>query len=192
LSHAFLRDAALYPFLLAIDLDLAREAQEKRCGACNGALHVANYPRSPMGMVGGRGGGKAVRLSFCCAEEGCRKRQTPGSVRFLGRKFYFGVIVLLASVIYNRATASQRDRLEDRLGVSERTLVRWRRWWLQDFAQSRFWTAVRGRFATPVESDHLPASLLERFEGDERTQVVATLRFLVPIAGGKGLAVVAF
>jgi hypothetical protein len=113
-------------------------------------------------------------------------------VRFLGRKVYFGVIVLLASVIYQGGTASQRYRLEDRLGVSERTLVRWRRWWFEDFAQSRFWTAVRGRFATPVESDQLPAALLERFEGDERARAVATLRLLVPIAGGKGLAVLAF
>ena len=137
MSHAFLRDPAFYPLLVAIDRDLAREAQQEGCGACNGALHVANYPRSPMGMVGGRPG-KAIRLSFCCAQEGCRKRLTPGSVRFLGRKVYFGVIVLLASVIYQGGTASQRYRLEDRLGVSERTLVRWRRWWWQDFAQSRF------------------------------------------------------
>jgi hypothetical protein len=49
-----------------------------------------------------------------------------------------------------------------------------------------------GRFATPVETNDLPASLLERFGGDEREQAVATLRFLVPIAGGKGLAMLAF
>jgi hypothetical protein len=33
---------------------------------------------------------------------------------------------------------------------------------------------------------------VERFEGDERARVVATLRLLVPIAGGKGLAVQVF
>lgn len=184
MSHGFLYEPAFHAFLLAADRDLAERARSQGCPTCGGALHVANYERQPMGVPETR----ATRLSFCCAVEGCRRRRTPGSLRFLGRKFYHGVVVVLASVLYHGLTPKRRERLEDRLGVSERTLVRWRRWWLRDFAGSKFWRGARGCFSLPVARDDLPGSLLERFEGDERSQVVALLRFLVPITGGQGLA----
>ena len=185
MSPEFIYESAFLAFLVEVDRDLAKKARVAGCLLCGGVLHVANYPRSPLGGLSA----EAMRLSFCCAQEGCRKRRTPGSVRFLGRKVYFGVIVVLASVLYHGLTAKRRERLEERLGVSERTLVRWRRWWLRDFAESKFWQAMRSHFDEPVEVNDLPSSLLERFRGDERTQVEATLRFLVPITGGKGLAV---
>lgn len=187
-DYGFLRDPAFHAFLRAADIEMAEEARRNGCSLCGGALHSANYQRKPMGGPLTR----AVRLSFCCAREGCRKRHTPGSVRFLGRKVYLGVIVLLASVVYYGQPPDRREHLVGRLGVSERTLVRWRRWWLRDFAGSRFWQAMRGFFATPVKRDDLPMSLLERFQGGSRDQTLATLRFLAPIAGGKGLAVRAF
>ena len=35
------------------------------------------------------------RFSFCCDRDGCRKRVTPPSVRFLGRRVYLGAVVIL-------------------------------------------------------------------------------------------------
>src|SRR5205085_4741974 len=125
-----------------------------------------NYERRPVRAA------VSTRLSFCCAAESCRRRLTPPSLQFLGRKVYLGAVVILASIIYHGLTPARRDRLEERLGVSERTLVRWRRWWIRDFAGSRFWRVARGRFPIPVEADLLPASLLERFGGDEQNRVV--------------------
>jgi hypothetical protein len=185
LSHGFLSDPAFHAFLLAADRDLAEQARARGCRHCGAALHAANYERRPAMAPETR----ATRLSFCCARDGCRKRETPGSLRFLGRKVYLGAVVVLASILYHGLTPARRDRLEDRLGVSERTLVRWRRWWLRDFARSPFWRAARGRFPTPVQTDDLPGSLLARFTGeDDRGPLIAMLRFLVPISGGKGLA----
>lgn len=189
MSHGFLSDPAFHAFLLAADRDLAEEARVGGCPSCSGALHVANYERRPAGGPETR----ATRLSFCCARDGCRKRETPESLRFLGRKVYLGVIVVLASILYHGLTPARRDRLDHRLGVSERTLVRWRRWWVRDFARSRFWRAARGRFAMPVQTDDLPGSLLARFtEEDERNQMLGLLRFLVPITSGQGLAAQGF
>lgn len=185
MSHSLVSDPAFHAFLLAADCDLAEQARAHGCRACGGALHVANYERRPAGGPETR----ATRLSFCCARDGCRKRETPGSLRFLGRKVYLGVIVVLGAILYHGLTPARRDRLDERFGVSERTLVRWRRWWLRDFARSRFWRAGRARFATPVETDGLPGSLLARFPGeDEHGPIVGLLRFLVPISGGQGLA----
>jgi hypothetical protein len=40
----------------------------------------------------------------------------------------------------------------------------------------------------PVEHDRLPASLLDRFGDDSADAVVALLRFLAPITGGRSHA----
>jgi hypothetical protein len=39
------------------------------------------------------------RFSLCCGREGCRRRATPPSVRFLGRRVYVGAVVIVASVL---------------------------------------------------------------------------------------------
>lgn len=189
MSHDFLFDRRFQDFVLAADRDHAKEVRSRGC-PCGGKLHAADFDRKPLGLAVPPEWAK--RFSFCCATEGCRKRLTPGSLRFLGRKFYVGAIVVLASILYHGLTPARRDRFISTFGVSERTLVRWRKWWTRDFSASRFWRAARGLFATPVAEDHLPGSLLERFEGDDQDRLVATLRFLVPVTGGKGLAVQTF
>ena len=75
-------------------------------------------------------------------------------------------------------------RLSQLVGVSRRTVARWRDWWRTAFAQSRFWQAQRAALMPPVDQDCLPASLLERFAGGGAEQLLALLRFLAPISGG--------
>ena len=121
------------------------------------------------------------RLSLCCAREGCRKRATPPSLRFLGRKVYLGAVVVLLSALRCGVTPIRLRYLEERVGVSRRTLMRWRRWWCERFTATPFWRAAASRLMPPVASAELPASLLERFAGGVRDRVVATLRFITPI-----------
>jgi hypothetical protein len=108
-------------------------------------------------------------------------------MRFFGRRVYLGVWVVLLSVLRCGVTRGRLEQLCDHLDVSERTLVRWRRWWIREFPQSGFWNGVQGMFREPVTRIRLPASLMERFGGDEPSRLVAVLRFLLPITGGKGL-----
>ncbi|WP_245731956.1 hypothetical protein [Thiocapsa roseopersicina] len=82
--------------LLHIDEDLAEAAREAGCPACGGTLHQADYPRKPRGCPEPWREAFATRRSFCCAQ--CRRRLTPRSVRFLGRRVYLGLIVVLACV----------------------------------------------------------------------------------------------
>ncbi len=122
------------------------------------------------------------RLSLCCAREGCRKRTTPPSVRFLGRRVYLGVVVVLASAMRDGITAKRTEHLRDRLGVGRRTLRRWRAWWRGAFAAGGFWKSVRGRFVPPVEVSALPASLVERFSGeDDRSRLIQAPAFVSPL-----------
>lgn len=170
----------LAPVLRKLDEQLAAEARKRGC-ACGGKLHQANYPRKLRG-VAPQQGDRWQRLSFCCAKEGCRRRTTPPSVLFLGRKVYPGAVVVLVSVLRQKPTAMRLSRLKELVDVSSRTVRRWRRWWLRNFVQSRFWKAARGRFRVPLDELQLPLVLLEAFEAKPPPlQLVQMLRFLSPL-----------
>jgi hypothetical protein len=109
LYQALLRDSSLFDLLLRFDEDLAEEARTAGC-ACGGALHRACYERKPRGGPAGLGPAHAVRFSYCCEKEGCRRRTTPGSLRFLGRKVFFGVVVLLVPVLRDGPTPKRLER----------------------------------------------------------------------------------
>ena len=98
MCHAFLADTNFYQLLTRIDESIAEEVRAGGCD-CGGALHSARYPRKPRGVRGVLDESYQSRLSFCCAADGCRRRSTPPSVRFLGRKVYLGVIVVLISAL---------------------------------------------------------------------------------------------
>ena len=188
MSYSWLGDARLYELLALVDQELAAESQAAGCRVCGGRLHSARYPRQPR-FRGGSDDGEpsAWRFSFCCAREGCRRRTTPPSVRYLGRRVYLGAVVVLATAMQAGITPARAQHLHDLLGVSRRTLHRWRRWWRLTFPTTAFWRATQGLFMPPVRSDTLPASLLERFRGLEAGgPLVRLLRFLGPLTTGSG------
>ena len=186
--QALLRDSSLFDLLLRFDEDLAMEARRAGCG-CGGVLHCASYSRKPRGGPAGLGPEHAVRFSFCCGVEGCRRRVTPPSLRFLGRKVFWGVVVLLVPVLRQGPTPKRVERLCATFGVSVRTLRRWMRWWREAFGASRFFLAARGLFARPVAIEALPSALLEALSetGEPAGRVLAVLRFVAPITTGAGL-----
>ena len=87
---------------------------------------------------------------------------------FSGRKVYLGVIVVLLTALHHGLTEARCRRLLEELDVPLQTLWRWRRWWREQFAQTRCWRALAGRFMPPLAVDQLPGSLLERLDR-ERT-----------------------
>ncbi|MGH7261211.1 MAG: hypothetical protein ACREVA_05095 [Burkholderiales bacterium] len=177
-----LQHPKFYEFLWFIDQDLAAQAQATDC-PCGGKLHSARYPRKPRGAPRELLGPEyARRLSFCCEKDGCRRRTTPPSVRFLGRRVYLGAVVVLASAMTGAVTLSGAAVLQVLLGVSLRTLKRWRVWWRTTFLATTFWPLARSRFDRPVAISALPGSLLERFAGvDLAAKLGALLRFLLPL-----------
>ena len=185
MSLSILQDARLYEVLHRLDLDLAQTARVSGCRHCGGVLHSAHYPRKPRGGPLGLGPEIDRRLSFCCALDGCRRRTTPPSVRFLGRRVYFGAVVLLASALRDGLSARRVRALREQLGVDVRTLRRWRRWWQEAFVKSAFWRAARARFALPLAEAALPGALIERFTTEASPgSLVQTLQFLAPISQG--------
>ena len=114
--HAFLTDTSFYQLLTRIDESIAEEVRARGCD-CGGVLHSARYPRKPRGVRSALDESYDSRLSFCCARDGCRRRSTPPSVRFLGRKVYLGVIVVLLTVLHHGLTEARCRRLREALDV---------------------------------------------------------------------------
>ena len=185
-SHAYLCDARFWQFLYELDCDLAAQARAGGCVHCAGVVHSARYPRKPWGVARELlGEAYWYRESLCCSAEGCRRRCTPASVRFLGRRMYLGVLVVLVTALSQGLASGGRRRVAERFGVSERTLRRWQRWWREVFAVTALWASARGWFVPPVAVDELPQGLLSRFgELHKRESMVAMMRFLRPVSIG--------
>lgn len=86
-------------------------------------MHRADYDRKP------RGGPEhwSERHSFCCDQDGCRRRHTPPSVRFLGRKVYVGFVVVLKTALHqglNAARLAQLRTVRPDSGRSQKTALR--------------------------------------------------------------------
>jgi len=180
LSHIVEYDVKLLSALAEIDAQHAERVRRDGCPECGGALDRADYPRKPRGELGEAAGDYERRCSFCCRVEGCRKRSTPASLRFLGRKVYFAVLVIVASVRARSMSRTGRGGPRRVDGVPERTVRRWLQWWQTVFALGSFWSEAKGFFAHPVDDGQLPASLLERF-GSGPVALEKLLRFTAPI-----------
>jgi len=178
----WLLDAKFYLVLERIDADLASTARVAGCLVCNGVLHSARYPRRPRGGPCDLGGGYDWRTSFCCNRDGCRKRKTPPSVRFLGRKVYLGAVVVIATVMRHGVTPVRMERLRALFGVSAKTVKRWRAFWQEAVAASDFWMQEKARFMPPISASTLPMALLARFAGAGFEPLVELLRFVSPLS----------
>lgn len=104
-------------------------------------------------------------------------------MRFLGRRVYLAMVVVLVSAMQHGAKVARRQ-LSDHLGVGRRTVARWRHWWLHSFAGGGFWKLASAAFVPPADPARLPASLLDRFVGGAEERLLALLRLLLPITGG--------
>ena len=188
--HDLLRDASFWWFLLSIDQDLAENARHEGC-ECGGCLHCANYPRKPRGGPDDLPEQYRRRLSFCCNRDGCRKRVTPPSVRFLGPKVYLGAVVILVAAMRQGPSPRRVRELNRLFGADRRTIARWQVFWREQFPQTPFWKVARARLVPAVDVTTLPRSLLEAFvhRHDDREGWRNLLRFLSPITRTGGLSI---
>ena len=179
--HELPDNASFWLFLFSVDQDLAQSARKEAC-PCGGRLHSANYPRKPRGAED-LPEAYGYRFSFCCARDGCRKRVTPPSVRFLGRKVYLFAVVILVSAMRQGPSPRRVRELSGLFGADRRTLARWQVFWREHFPQTPFWKSARGRLPATAAIVILPRALVEAFlRGSDACQDWGRLlRFLAPI-----------
>ena len=179
MCHALLQDLKFFQLLFRIDQELAAQARAGGCLFCDGVLHCADYPRKPRACLLEVQEDFATRFSFCCNL--CRKRCTAMSVRFLGRRVYLGLAVVLVSARH-AGQIPAAARLGEALAVPIRTLERWRKWWLEQFPLTPLWQAQCARFMPPVAVLDLPGEFLERFAGKAGEPLLRLLVFLAPLS----------
>jgi len=174
-----LKYADLIKLLNKADKDLAETMRAGNCRYCGAKLHCGDYRRKPRGVECWD-----KRYSFDCSR--CRKRHTPPSVRFLGRRVYAGIVVVLVSAMMHGANAQRLGALRDALGIDMRTLKRWREWWLDVFVKTPFWKASRGRFMPVLNELLMPYCLVESFRAKGREGKLKLMCFLAPITTQSG------
>ena len=187
MCHALLQDPKFLTLLLRIDCEFAAQCRADGC-PCGGALHRADYPRKPRGCPRSMRGAYSSRLSFCCAV--CRTRSTSLSVRFLGRRVYLALAVVLVSASRTASTPAG-VRLGAELGVAPQTLRRWQAWRTEQFPLTPLWRATCARFMPPANVLGFPGTLLERFTGSPSHSLMRLLVFLSPVtlrSAGAGAA----
>jgi hypothetical protein len=181
-----LNDPCLYEQLLAADRASAEKFRGRPCEFCKeGTLHRSNFERKPLGHPSHvpLPEGFLIRDSFCCSKDSCRKRTTPPSMRFLGPKAYLSAIIIAvcAGLVPIRS-----------VGVSRRTIGRWRSFWSDWLPSTKFWEEKKGKL-TQTEGDKLTQEeeatpplqlLISHCKGSAESVMISCLRFLLPITGG--------
>jgi hypothetical protein len=189
----FILGREFFELLKAHDEAIAEQVAAGGCPVCNGPLYRGDYDRKPRGgLIAPAGEAYVRRFSLCCGREGCRKRATPPSLRFLGRRVYLGAVVILASVVAQAlgvltkiGTAKRRAAMAVRAatGVPARTTRRWLGWWRGPFLSTEVFVAIRARLVG-VDVARLPASILDPLPGTRTEQVRVLLTLLAPLTTG--------
>ena len=184
MCHDFISDASFWQRLFVLDQFIAREVRAQGCPHCGDALHSAIYPRKPRGVARGLlGDNYQSRLSFCCKRDGCRRRCTPPSVRFMGRKVYLGVLITLVCALEHGLTPRRRARLVDELDLWPQTFARWRCWWRAHVPATRHWLSLRTRLLPVGDSGALPDALLGQLSGEDLSiRVVRFAQLMMPLS----------
>lgn len=112
---------------------------------------------------------------------------TPQSIRFLGRKVYFGAIVVLVAAMLGGASPRRRQRLRELCGADNRTLARWRMWWAEVFSQTSVGKNLLARLALfGVPGVPIPRLLLRSLKAASLQEALSgALRLLLPLTGGQ-------
>lgn len=165
--------------LTEIDAAITARVASAGCRYCGGRLHRGDYERKP------RGGLVAVaaevfrrRFSLCCGRDGCRRRATPPSVRFLGRKVYVGAVVVVATIF--ALTLAAASAVRRATGVPSRTTRRWLRWWRGPFVATPVFVELAARVIA-LDRARLPISILEAMSGAPALRIEKLLRWLAPL-----------
>lgn len=166
--------AKFFQGLLDEDEGAVDRQRARGCPSCRGRLDRADYPRKPRGLPERWEGLFVRRFSLCCCREGCRRRATPSSVRFLGRRVYVAMVVLLGATVPVLVAIAL-------CGAARRTVERWTTWWTKALPESAFWRVARARLMPPVDEAQLPGELLVRFAGDRDDALLKALGFIAPI-----------
>ena len=160
-TNAMLSNSRVWSWLEEVDRAEAARRRDEGCLLCGGVLHSASYPRKPYGLAPSLRKKDSRRFSFCCSE--CRRRATPASARFFGRRFHVGAVFLLVSALALRGGV-RLSAISRKWKIPMATLRRWRRWWREVFPETPAWRDRQGDLVLDPGADALDV-VLRRMRG---------------------------
>jgi len=175
-----LKKKSLFHSLYIIDKNIAEQYRKKPCPHCGGPLHFANYPRKPRGEPNGIAEEFFIRFSLCCGKEGCRRRLIPPSCRFLDKKVYWHVAILVIVSEYQNKESSI-FKVAKLFNVSRNTIARWINFYQDIFPYSPKWKRIRGQAAAFIKNNKLPSSFVNHFlnlKSCAKDALISCLKFL--------------
>ncbi len=189
--HPLLTDTRFHNSLFDLDRLIAEQVRQEQCRLCHGNLHQSHFPRQPRGVPKESHPDYSTRFSFCCGTEGCRKRFTPPSMRFLSRKVYSSVVIILIFLLKAETDELRIETINQLLGttLSIETLRRWRHFWTKDLPQTHTWKRLALSY---TQAKNLPVSLLALFEASGEQALIAGLELILPLSAGEHLFDVPF
>ena len=177
--HSIFSNARVWAFLKQVDEAEAQRCRSAGCPHCGAALHSATYPRKPHGLAPELRA-DARRCSLCCCH--CRRRVTPPSARFFGRRFRVAPLFVVVSALV-AGDGARVEAISRKWGIPVITLNRWRQWWRETFPKTRAWRAKRGELAV-LPGEAPLRSLLRRIRGRGlRSRVLRALIWVLPWTG---------
>ena len=182
-----LKNKSLFYDLYTIDKDIAVQCRQMPCPFCGGTLHYANYFRKPRGEPDGVDEKCFIRFSLCCGNEGCRHRVMPPSCRFMGRKVYWYIVILvIVSDWQNKVRKINVFRLSKLFGISRNTIVRWIEFFKNIFPFSSQWQKLRGQASAFISNHDLPSNLVNYFVSIKSCVKVGIISWLKFLSQGSG------
>ena len=189
--HPLLTDARFHNILFDLDRLIAKQVRQTQGPLCFGNLNQSNFPRKPRGVPEDTAPDYHIRFSLCCSTDGCRKRFTPPSMRFLSRKVYSSVVIILIFLLKPETDESRIEEINTLLGttLSVETFRRWRHFWIKDLPQTHTWKRLSLSY---MHVQNLPVSLLTLFEQTGEQALIMGLKLILPLTAGVHLFDVPF
>jgi hypothetical protein len=100
----------------------------------------------------------------------------------MGRRVYWGCVILVVITLkQNSPHSASARRIKEMFGISRKTLKRWMAYFREEFPASIQWQRLRGRLASTVSNNELPAELinyfLKNFQSSQQA-LIGCLKFL--------------
>jgi hypothetical protein len=163
-------DAPFFQSLYQFDYDLFLQVKARGCPHCGSPLDTSNFRRK----LRGSGEEQNLRLSLCCRSEGCRKRLTPPSLRFFGRKIYSRWLIILVLDFVEHLGLSKK--------IVRQTLARWRIFWKTELAEtSPFMRWARGFLSPELQASETPKNIVSAFQFPMRESWIPVLKFFTQL-----------
>ena len=177
-------EASFWLLLSDIDEKIAHFYHQLPCFYCAKRMYWGNYPRKPRGLPPMAEDIFAFRYGHCCS--GRRRRRTPPSARFLGRRVYVASFIMM---IFCPDTSNDNDHMKlvdsVSVGMDLITPIRWISWWSLDIPVSSIWKKICGLLGINISNEFLPHFISHQFAKkniNAEKAVLALLEFLAPIA----------